>query len=102
MARSIDLRRLEDLARQTAQVVPEQEHLERQAVAGVREPDCQNRAVDVHELEELENGDQRHLDGHHHQGDDDDEEDVAARETHPGERVGAHRRDRRWMTVAGW
>src|SRR6058998_1824461 len=94
VAGAVDLGGLEDLARQAAQVVPQQEDLERQAVARVRKPHGHDRAVDVQELEDLEDRDQRHLDRHHHQADDDDEEEVPAREPHPGERVRAHGRDR--------
>ena len=94
VAGPVDLRRLEDLAGQPAQVVAEQEDLKGKTVARVCQPDGRDRATEMDRLEDLQHRDQSHLDRHHHQADDDDEEEVPAWEPHPGERVSTHRRDR--------
>src|SRR5207302_109759 len=93
VAGAVHLGRLEDLSLQAAQVVAQEEDLERQAVARMGEPDGDERARETKRVEELEDRDQRHLDRDHHQPDDDDEEDVLARKLHPGDGVGAHGRD---------
>ena len=90
MAGAVHLGRLEDLTRQPTQVIAEQKDLEGQAVSGVGQPDRDDRAGQSELHEQVEHGDQRHLDGHHHQADDDDEKQVLARELHPGKGVRAH------------
>ncbi len=94
VAGAIDLSRLEDLTRQTAQVVPKQEDLKWQAEACVGKPDRHDRAVEVENLEERQQRHQRHLDRNDHQAHNHNEEDVLARKFHPGERVSAHGCDR--------
>ena len=85
--------RLQQLARDLGEEVPQQEDRERQTEGGVEEDHAGGRPEQPDLAEELGHRDQRDLDRHHQQPDHDQEPPVAAGEVHPGEGVSGERAD---------
>ena len=105
---AVDVGGLEDVLRELAHVVVQQVGGQRESEACMRQPDGQERAVQVDRQVRPQDRDQRDLERHDEQGHDRDEQDPPAREVHPGEPVGGeggdedrddHRRDRHGQRV---
>jgi chemotaxis response regulator CheB len=77
--------RLEQVARQLRHEVVQQEDRERQAESRVRQPDAEERAVQVAGAVDLQDRNQRHLDRDDEQPDHDDEQHAPAAERDPRE-----------------
>jgi hypothetical protein len=67
---AVDRRVLDDVARQADHVVAQQIDRERQAEAGMRQPDAQIALPDADGVVQLQKRDQRQLQRHHQQGHD--------------------------------
>ena len=94
LRRTVDARRLEQVARDPDEEVPQQEDRERQPEGRVEEDEPWDRVEEPERVVEREDRDQRHLDRNDEERDDEEEQPVAPRELEPRERVRRERGDK--------
>ena len=93
LRRTVDARRLEQVAGDPDEEVPQQEDRKRQPEGRVEEDEPWDRVEKPERVVEREDRDERHLDRNDEERDDHDEQPVAPRELEPRERVGRERGD---------
>jgi hypothetical protein len=81
IGRAVDLGVLDDVARQADHVVAQQIDRQRQAEAGMRQPDPQIALADADVVVQLQQRDQRQLQRHHQQAHDRRDQQRAARKS---------------------
>ena len=92
-ARSVDHRRLLQLAGHRLERDPHHERRERQLVHGQDQAEAEQRVADAQLPQQHVQRDQQRRAGHHQDREGQQEQQVPARELEPGECVAAERRD---------